>query len=143
MPFGRGFGFRGWSPPWPYVGLGRGGLPRCWGYGGYGPYGPYGGFWDAPYDYPYEFDPYLYGSFPYEWGNPYEFPTNFDPYGFGYPPYFQMYPGYPYTLNPWENPYRPPVMTAGGEKEWLTNQAESIRQEIEQIKNRISELEKE
>jgi hypothetical protein len=33
--FGRGFGrgmglgFRGMSPPWPYVGLGRGGLPRC------------------------------------------------------------------------------------------------------------------
>jgi hypothetical protein len=23
------FGFRGSSPPWPYVGLGRGGLPRC------------------------------------------------------------------------------------------------------------------
>ena len=26
---GWGFGFRGSSPPWPYVGLGRGGLPRC------------------------------------------------------------------------------------------------------------------
>ncbi|MBN1375356.1 MAG: DUF5320 domain-containing protein [Dehalococcoidia bacterium] len=28
--FGRGggFGFRGSSPPWPYVSLGRGGLPR-------------------------------------------------------------------------------------------------------------------
>ena len=24
-----GLGFRGSSPPWPYVGLGRGGLPRC------------------------------------------------------------------------------------------------------------------
>jgi hypothetical protein len=24
-----GFGFRGSSPPWPYVGRGRGGLPRC------------------------------------------------------------------------------------------------------------------
>jgi len=24
-----GFGFRGSSPPWPYVGIGRGGLPRC------------------------------------------------------------------------------------------------------------------
>jgi len=23
-----GFGFRGSSPPWPYVGIGRGGLPR-------------------------------------------------------------------------------------------------------------------
>ena len=28
--FGRGFGFRGASPPWPHVGRGRGGLPRCW-----------------------------------------------------------------------------------------------------------------
>jgi hypothetical protein len=28
--YGRGFGFRGSSPPWPYVGQGRGGLPRCW-----------------------------------------------------------------------------------------------------------------
>ena len=26
---GMGLGFRGMSPPWPYVGLGRGGLPRC------------------------------------------------------------------------------------------------------------------
>ena len=27
---GGGFGFRGASPPWPYGGRGRGGLPRCW-----------------------------------------------------------------------------------------------------------------
>jgi len=26
---GMGFGFRGNSPPWPYSGRGRGGLPRC------------------------------------------------------------------------------------------------------------------
>ncbi|MFC1874803.1 4Fe-4S binding protein [Chloroflexota bacterium] len=26
---GAGFGFRGGSPPWPYSGIGRGGLPRC------------------------------------------------------------------------------------------------------------------
>ncbi len=26
---GQGFGFRGSSPSWPYVGRGRGGLPRC------------------------------------------------------------------------------------------------------------------
>jgi hypothetical protein len=26
---GMGFGFRGSSTPWPYVGRGRGGLPRC------------------------------------------------------------------------------------------------------------------
>lgn len=28
--YGRGLGFRGASQPWPYVGHGRGGLPRCW-----------------------------------------------------------------------------------------------------------------
>ena len=33
---GMGLGFRGYSPSWPYVGIGRGGLPRCWAYGGYG-----------------------------------------------------------------------------------------------------------
>ena len=27
---GAGLGFRGASPAWPYVGRGRGGLPRCW-----------------------------------------------------------------------------------------------------------------
>lgn len=52
---GWGFGFRGSSPPWPYVGLGRGGLPRC-GYflgptgapaaPGYAPY--YGAAWGMP-----------------------------------------------------------------------------------------------
>ena len=26
---GMGFSFQGSSPPWPYVGMGRGGLPRC------------------------------------------------------------------------------------------------------------------
>jgi hypothetical protein len=41
---GMGLGFRGSSPPWPYVGIGRGGLPRCRAYMGYGvpgtPYAP-------------------------------------------------------------------------------------------------------
>ncbi len=137
MPFGRGFGFRGWSPGWPYVGLGRGGLPRCWGYppyGTYGAYDPYGYFWDPPYNDPYGFNAYPYGAYPYGWENP---------YGFGYPPYVQMYPWYPYGLNPWESPYESPTMSAEGEREWLKGQAESIRQQIDQIKNRISELEKE
>jgi hypothetical protein len=31
---GMGFGFRGSSPPWPHVGRGRGGLPRCGYYSG-------------------------------------------------------------------------------------------------------------
>ena len=30
MYYRRGFGFGGASPPWPYVGCGRGGFPRCW-----------------------------------------------------------------------------------------------------------------
>ena len=33
---GRGFGFRGWSPLWPYTGRGRGGMPRCFYPGLYG-----------------------------------------------------------------------------------------------------------
>ncbi len=57
---GWGFGFRGSSPPWPYVGLGRGGLPRCGYYLGptgvplstgywQGAYPPRGGAWGMPY----------------------------------------------------------------------------------------------
>ena len=67
---GWGFGFRGSSPPWPYVGIGRGGLPRCGyflsgaagmpappGYPAYGSPGamPYVGMaypGATPYDYP-------------------------------------------------------------------------------------------
>ena len=30
MYYRHGFGFRGASPPSPYIGRGRGGLPRCW-----------------------------------------------------------------------------------------------------------------
>jgi hypothetical protein len=65
-----------------------------------------------------------------------------------YPFYSQFNPGYPQTMGTWENPYGPPphesqMMTAEGEREWLKGQAESIRQEIDQIKNRISQLEKE
>ena len=50
--FGRGFGFRGSSPPWPYVGIGRGGLPRHAYY--------YGAGWGAPYEAP-----------PAAWGAPF------------------------------------------------------------------------
>ena len=61
--FGRGFGFRGYSPPWPYVGRGRGGLPRCW---AYTPYPPYGGTPDSG------FYPYVGMGYPYpgEYGTP-------------------------------------------------------------------------
>jgi hypothetical protein len=36
-----GLGLRGSSPPWPYVGRGRGGLPRCSYYFGGTPVPPY------------------------------------------------------------------------------------------------------
>ena len=58
---GRGFGFRGASPPWPYIGIGRGGLPRC----GYFFSGAV-----APPDLPYQ-QPYSYGVPPaYDYGAP-------------------------------------------------------------------------
>ena len=53
---GMGFGFRGSSPPWPYVGLGRGGLPRC----GYFLSGAAG----APTAWPYPQTPYAYTGMP-------------------------------------------------------------------------------
>lgn len=51
MPYGYGFRFRGASPPWPYIGWGRGGLPRCWYPGAFAapPYPVYSGAWGAPY----------------------------------------------------------------------------------------------
>lgn len=49
--YGRGCGFRGSSPPWPYVGWGRGGLLRCW-YPGLqeavAPYAAPAPYWVAP-----------------------------------------------------------------------------------------------
>ena len=48
---GAGFGFRGSSPPWPYVGRGRGGLPRCRYPGLSGAAVPYAApapYWPAP-----------------------------------------------------------------------------------------------
>jgi NAD-dependent dihydropyrimidine dehydrogenase PreA subunit len=47
--YGRGFGFRGASPAWPYVGRGRGGLPRCWHPGQWRTVAPYPTSWAAPY----------------------------------------------------------------------------------------------
>ena len=47
--YGMGFGFRGASPPWPYVGRGRGGLPRCWAYAPPPYYGPQAGPGPVPY----------------------------------------------------------------------------------------------
>lgn len=47
--YGRGFGFRGSSPAWPYVGRGRGGLPRCWSPGLYGGVASPPAPWTTPY----------------------------------------------------------------------------------------------
>lgn len=46
---GAGLGFRGASPPWPYFGRGRGGLPRCWYPGGAvaSPYPPASSFYST------------------------------------------------------------------------------------------------
>lgn len=52
MCYGYGFGFRGASPPWPYVGRGRGGLPRCW-YPGAFMAPPFHGGYPAPGGMPY------------------------------------------------------------------------------------------
>ena len=48
MGYGRGFGFRGAAPAWPYIGRGRGGLPRCWYPGMYAGFVPYTAPWMTP-----------------------------------------------------------------------------------------------
>ena len=112
---GWGFGFRGSSSPWPYVGLGRGGLPRC-GYflsGAAGrrvpaDYAPYGSPWGVPY---YEGAAYP-GAMQYGYGGA---PMGMDPYG--------------------------PQMTRKQELDFLRNQAEAIKEELDQINGRVKELE--
>ncbi len=115
---GWGFGFRGSSPPWPFVGLGRGGLPRC-GYFLSGAAGAPPAYWPSPY------------------------PSGAWAYG-GYPA-GAAYPGTPAgTTAPGlgVNPYAPPL-TPEQELDFLRGQAEAIKSELEQIQNRIQELEKE
>ena len=90
---GWGFGFRGSSPPWPYVGLGRGGLPRC----GYFFSGAAG--------------------------------VSVPPAAYGYDPFY----GAP----------APTPLTREQELDFLKNQAEAIRGQLEQIDTRIKELETE
>ena len=120
--YGRGFGrggwgfdFRGSSPPWPYVGLGRGGLPRC-GYflsgaatmpvpPGYPSYGSPG---DAPY----------YGGMAYPGSMPYG------------------YAGAPIGVDPYA-----PQVSREQELDFLKSQAEAIKAQLEQIDARIRELE--
>jgi hypothetical protein len=84
-----GFGFRGSSPPWPYVGRGRGGLPRC---------GYYLGRNAA--------------------AQPYREP---------------FYP---------ETPY-PPRMTREEDLNYMKDQAEAIKRQLEEIESRMRDLESE
>jgi hypothetical protein len=95
---GMGFGFRGSSPPWPYVGIGRGGLPRC----GYFLSGAAG----VPATGPYPQTPYPYAGMPAAYG-----PTPFAP-----------------------------QMSREQELDFLRNQAEAIKEQLEQIEARIQQL---
>jgi hypothetical protein len=93
---GMGFGFRGASPPWPYVGIGRGGLPRCG---------------------------YFLGSA-------------------GAPPAW-LYPQTPFYGAPPTYGYSPPAGSITKEEElnYLKDQAETIKGQLEQIESRMRDLE--
>ena len=133
--FGRrgwGFGFRGSSPPWPFVGRGRGGLPR----GGYFLSGAAG--MPVPPAYPSYDSPRAmpYGGAAYPEAMPYG--------GTAYPgamPY-GSYGGAPMGIAPGANPYAP-QMTREQELDFLRNQAKAVKVQLEQIDARIQELEKE
>jgi len=108
---GMGFGFRGSSPPWPYVGIGRGGLPRC------------------AY--------FLSGAA----GAPVAWPSQPTPY--------PVYPGYgamPTSYPPYATPPAPgsmpfaPEMTKEQELDFLQEQANAIKSQLEQIEARMQEL---
>jgi hypothetical protein len=92
-----GFGFRGSSPPWPYIGRGRGGLPRC---------GYYLGGMGAP-------APWTYQS-------------------------QAFFPGTPYMGG--VAPYSPP-MTREEELNYMKDQAEAIKGQLEEIESRMRDLE--
>jgi len=113
---GWGFGFRGSSPPWPYVGLGRGGLPRC----GYFLSGAAG--MPAPQGYPSYGSP---GAAPYYGGMAYPGAT---PYG---------YAGAPMGADPYA-----PQMSREQELDFLRNQAGELESELDVIMKRLDELRK-
>jgi hypothetical protein len=92
-----GSGFRGSSPPWPYVGRGRGGLPRCGYYSG-GAGVPAAGFYQPPS---------FYSGIP---SAP------------GYAPYF-------------------PRITREEELNYMKDQAEAIKRQLEEIESRMRDLE--
>jgi len=118
---GWGFGFRGSSPPWPFVGLGRGGLPRC----GYFLSGAAG--MPVPPGYPSYGSP---GAMPYHGGMAY---PGVIAYGYG---------GASMGAVPGANPYAP-QMTREQELDFLRSQAEAIKGQLEQIDARMRDMESE
>ena len=94
---GMGFGFRGSSPPWHYVGRGRGGLPRC---------GYYLGGAGVPAPRPYQ-------SQPFDTGIPSA--TRYAPYA--------------------------PRMTREEELNYMKDQAEAIKGQLDEIESRMHDLE--
>ena len=108
---GMGFGFRGSSPPWPYVGLGRGGLPRC----AYFLSGAAG----TPVAQPYQQT--AYPVYP----------------GYGAMP--TPYPAYATPPVSGAAPFAP-QMTREQELDFLKNQADMIKGQLEQIEARMQEL---
>ncbi len=120
--FGRGgwgFGFRGSSPPWPFVGRGRGGLPRC-GYFFSGAAGI-----PVPPDYPSYGSP---GAMPYG-GTAY---SRAMPYG---------YAGAPMGAVPGADPYAT-QMSGEQELDFLKSQAGALESELDVIMKRLEELRK-
>ena len=112
---GMGFGFRGSSPPWPYVGIGRGGLPRHEYY--------LSGAMGAPVQWPYQQAPYPVSP------------------GFGGAQGF--YPPYAGASSAFGNAPFIPQVTPEQELDFLKNQAEAIKGQLEQIETRMRDLESE
>jgi len=116
---GRGFGFRGSSPPWPFVGRGRGGLPRC------------GYFFSGAAGMPV---PPAYPSY----GSPEAMPYGGTAYS-GAMPY--GYAEAPVGAVPGAEPYAP-QMTREQELHFLKSQAEALEGELDVIRKRLEELRK-
>ena len=121
---GMGFGFRGSSPPWPYVGLGRGGLPRHEYF--------LSGAAGVPMAWPYQQTPYP----PY---------SGVAPFGAGQA-FYPFYGGasaetVPGALAASEAAPFTPQMSREQELDFLKSQAEAIKGQLEQIESRMRDLE--
>ena len=105
---GMGFGFRGSSPPWPYVGIGRGGLPRHEYF--------LSSAMEAPGQWPYQQAPY----------------PDSPEFAVGHPPY---------AAPAFSNAPFSPQVNPEQELDFLKNQAEAIKGQLEQIETRMRDLE--